>query len=581
MRDADEVKAKADIVATISRYVSLKQAGRNFKGLCPFHKEKTPSFMVSPDRQAFYCFGCGKGGSVIDFIMQYHNLEFKEALADLAHELGITLSQDSKGVGDSRERLQALLQQAKEYYRYILLTHAVGKEARLYMKDRGITDALSETFGFGYSPNSWDGVTSYLKKKGYATEELIESGLTVASQRGGYDRFRGRLMFPLCDHRGGIVGFSGRLLSPTAKEAKYINSPETPLYSKSKHLFGLNVTKKNIQERGSVVIMEGEFDVISSYHIGISNVVGIKGTAVTEDQLRLLKRYTTKLVFALDHDIAGDAASRRGIQLAEQAGFEVYVAKLTSGKDPDEIARHSPHELTKAIEKARVVYDFYLDTLKDRFDLQSPYGKKQASEEIVPVLVDIQNSVLQAHYIKEAASLFGVTADTITQSINAYAKKKPISTSPALSPELANSSDIPSKDLYLVALACQDQQAIRFEELIATQILETIQNRALRELGHHMYNQLSKGKSFIQAEKSIPDELLSVYNMVCLVDVTNLADAADTTEWQQLVRRREIDRLKIELRTLMSKLEFDPTDELVNTKMKQLHERLRELEKKR
>src|SRR3989344_4754700 len=256
MSDIDEVKTRTNIIDIIGARVTLKKAGRHFKALCPFHSEKTPSFIVSPERQSWKCFGCGKGGSVIDFVMEHDHVDFLEALESLAEKAGVKLTRRHDETPESKlkQRIFEANHLASEYYHFLLTKHVVGENARSYLKTRGVSDKTIKTFMLGYSPNSWDGLLNYLKKKGYDEKLLEHAGLTVSSGRGGYDRFRGRVMFTLKDHRGNTVGFSGRLLDPDAKEAKYINTSETLVYSKSNVLYGLDVTKAAIQKEGEAII---------------------------------------------------------------------------------------------------------------------------------------------------------------------------------------------------------------------------------------------------------------------------------------------------------------------------------------
>jgi len=383
MSDIDEVKNRLNIVDIVGERVSLKKAGRNFKGLCPFHHEKTPSFMVSPERATFHCFGCGKGGSVIDFVMEYEHIDFVESLEQLAGRAGVTLT---KRYGDSpeqklKEKMYEVNQLTSEFYQYMLTNHHVGKKALLYLKNRGISDKSIKIFGLGYSPNSWDALSLFLKKKKYDERILDQAGLTVKGNRGSYDRFRGRVMFTLRDHRGKVVGFSGRVLDPTGKglpagrqEAKYINTSETPVYVKSNVLYGLDVTKGAIAKSGEAILMEGELDLISSFQEGVGNVVAIKGSALTEGHVHLLKRFTKTLVFCLDSDIAGDAASRRGIDISEREGLEMKAIIIPSGKDPDDAVREDPIAFKKAVSAAIPIYDFFLTSIKKRFDMTSASG---------------------------------------------------------------------------------------------------------------------------------------------------------------------------------------------------------------
>ena len=267
MSDIDDVKSRLNIVDIVGAKVPLKKAGRNFKGLCPFHSEKTPSFIVSPDRQTFHCFGCGKGGSVIDFVMEYDRVDFSEALETLAATAGVTLTHRIPDTpeGRIRQKIFEVNHLASEFYHYLMTKHDLGERARIYLKHRGVSDKTAKTFMLGYSPNGWEGLYRYLTKKGYAAELLEKAGLVIRSRsgRGMYDRFRGRIMFTLRDHRGNVVGFSGRMLDPDAKEAKYINTSETPVYIKGNVLYGLDVTKSAIQKENDCILTEGEFDVIS------------------------------------------------------------------------------------------------------------------------------------------------------------------------------------------------------------------------------------------------------------------------------------------------------------------------------
>jgi len=302
MRDADQIKEKIDIVEFIQEYVPLKKAGRNFKGLCPFHSEKSPSFYVAPDRQIWHCFGaCDEGGDVISFYMKIENVTFPEALTELARRVGMTLtsSYEHDETWKQRSRLYEIHHLASEYYHYVLTKHAIGSAGRDYLTNRAISEKIIKTFMLGYAPSGWRNLLPFLMKKGYHEDEIETAGLIIRGKNGYYDRFRGRVMFTLKDHRGNIVGFSGRLLSKEAKEAKYINSPETPLYHKSKVFYGLDVTGKSISEADQAIICEGEFDVLTSFESGISNIVAIKGTALTQDQLKILKRYTNNYYMTL------------------------------------------------------------------------------------------------------------------------------------------------------------------------------------------------------------------------------------------------------------------------------------------
>lgn len=336
----EDIKQRIDIVEYIGRYVDLKKSGRNFKGICPFHQEKSPSFVVSPDRQIWHCFGtCGVGGDVISFLMKWENLSFYEALKELADSVGIKLDDvqyDDKQFA-RKQKLYEINLQALKFYSYLLQETKFGDKAREYLENRGTNEKIIKTFELGYAPSSWDSLIKYLQKKGHSVGDIIDTGLALPGRSGKpYDRFRHRLMFPLKDAKGNVVGFSGRLLDPDKKEAKYVNTPETEIYHKRENLFGIHLVKDDIRKSENVYVVEGEFDMITPFQHGISNIVAIKGAAFTDEQLGILKRYTKRITLALDMDEAGVEAMKRGIRSAEKQDFEIYVAQFTHGKDPDE-----------------------------------------------------------------------------------------------------------------------------------------------------------------------------------------------------------------------------------------------------
>ena len=343
MSQIDEVLAKTDIVELIGSYLPLKKAGRNFKALCPFHAEKTPSFIVSPERQIFKCFGCQIGGNALKFLMEYEKMDFGEALRFLAQRAGITLRDYRPGPQEAkRERLLQLNHLAAELYHFLLTEHRAGEPGRKYLAQRGIKKETIEEFNLGYAPLRRNLLEEFLVgKKGFSREELELSGLIFKNNKGQLgDRFFQRLIFPLTDQRGNVLGFSGRLIFPREGTGKYINTPETPLYHKSQMLFGLAQAKEAIRQEKKVLVVEGEFDMISPYQAGIKNVVAIKGSALTEEQVKLLHRFSEEILLALDEDSAGDAATRRGIQVALNEGLNVFVVSLLGKyKDPDEAVR--------------------------------------------------------------------------------------------------------------------------------------------------------------------------------------------------------------------------------------------------
>jgi DNA primase len=424
----EEIKKRLDIVEYIGSFISLKKTGRNFKAVCPFHNEKTPSFIVSPERQIWHCFGaCGEGGDVVKFLMKWENITFVEALRELAKKTGVTLKKISfeDKLWKKRERYFNMNLLSAEFYEYILNKTKFGKKTLDYLKNRDIKTDTSKKFQLGYAPSSWDSLRLFLKKKKFEEEEIYENGLLVKGERGNYyDRFRGRLIFPIKDSRDSIIGFSGRSMDEKEKEAKYINTPETPIYHKRETLFGINLAKDSIKKEKDVFIVEGEFDMISPYQNGFGNFVAIKGTALTNEQLMLLKRYTEKITLALDADVAGEESTRRGIEEAEKLDLEIRVVKLPVGKDPDEAVRTDLVEFKKAIKKPIPVYDFLIDTTKKKYPEESSFDKKKIADEILPFLERITNPIVRSHYIKKIASILQVSEGSVESMIQQIKRKK-------------------------------------------------------------------------------------------------------------------------------------------------------------
>ncbi len=411
MDQVEEIKSKVDMVELVQEYVPLKKAGRNFKGLCPFHSEKTPSFMVNPELQIFKCFGCGVGGDAYSFLQKIEGMEFGEALQHLADRVGIKLVTYKPTQGEQlKEKLVGINTLTGQVYHW-LLTQKTGKEAREYLKGRGISDEAIEKFKVGFAPNNWDFLLKFLiGKKKYALDDLTRAGLAVKN----YDRFRNRIMFPLANGRGQVVGFAGRVM-PGASEkegGKYVNTPETEIYHKSELLYGLDVTRAEIKNAGWVVVVEGEIDVIASWQAGVKNVVAIKGSALTEKQVELLRRICDTVVLALDTDVAGDAASRRGIEIADKNGLMIKMVKLLGAKDPGEYAIADAEGWKKAVAEAIPIYDFYLQSAMERYGLDVT-GKKRMGQELLPIWAGISDEIVKAHYVRKLADILGVGEEAV------------------------------------------------------------------------------------------------------------------------------------------------------------------------
>ncbi len=577
MADTDEIKSRINIVDYIGKRVTLKKTGRNYKGLCPFHNEKTPSFIVSPERQTFHCFGCSKGGDIFAFVMEYDHVDFVEALAELAEITGVKLT---RRAGDTpevklKQKIFEVNHLASEYYQYILTKHKLGEKARDYLKHREVSDKSIKTFALGYSPNSWDAASSYLKKKGYEEKLLETAGLTIRGNRDYYDRFRGRVMFTLKDHRGNVVGFSGRVLDSTAKEAKYINTSETPVYIKGNVLYGLDVTKAAIQKENEAIVMEGELDCISSFQAGISNVVAIKGSALTEGHVNLIRRYTEKLLFALDSDMAGDAAARRGIEMADRAGLDMRVVTLPSGKDPDDAVRENAAAVKKAIKNAIPIYDYFIASAVKRFDAQTAFGKKKVSEELLPILAKIENPIVQGHYIKKLAGALDASEETVTESMRRLHKGEGFS---AVKGEKTEKITTRSQKLetYMLALVLQGKTAELFEELSERITLADVANPAVQKILEQLQSFLAANKVFLIKDfaDSLPVELVPTLDEAFLWDIGDQLGDGElfAREWMSVLREMERVLVKREIHILTR--DPDHADQL-----RALTDRLKALEK--
>lgn len=423
MSQIQQVKEAINIVELLSEKLSLQRAGTYWKANCPFHSEKSPSFFVSEQFQRYKCFGCGEHGDVFTFLEKYDGLTFGEALQQLAERAGIKLeSYRPDPAEEQRQILLEILDLAKEYYSYLLNEHEAGEPGRAYLKERGVTKESQKVFQMGYAMDAWDGLITYLHgKKGYPLEALEDAGLTVRGKTGRpYDRFRGRLMFPLKNHRGQVVGFSGRTLIKDAKEAKYINSPETMLYHKSQMLYGYSELYQFLRTTKTAIVVEGEFDVISSAQAHVNNVVAIKGSALTADHLRLLSRVVEKIIFSLDVDAAGIKATKRAIELAKDLPLEMRVVRVPNGKDPDELARQDPAAWCEAAKSSVSVYEFLVQAALQQYDANTPEGKRQIVTDLAPVLEHISHAVEQEVYVKKLAAALNTKEETLRQDMRKF-----------------------------------------------------------------------------------------------------------------------------------------------------------------
>ncbi len=430
MDPKDEIKQKIEISELIGEYLDLKPAGtRGFKAVCPFHFEKTPSFHVSNDRQVWHCFGCGEGGDCFSFVMKMEGMDFPEALLHLGQKVGVEVKRFSSTDSQVKQRLLAINTLASKYFQKVLEQSSQAQLTRSYVQERGISLELMQKFGLGFALGDWSALSDVLLKHDYRESEIVSAGLAQKKHSGSgiIDRFRERLMIPLRDQHGNTVGFTGRILPFSKKDPgfsppKYMNSPETPLYHKGELLFGLDVAKRAIKEYDSVIIVEGNLDVIASHKAGVEQVVASSGTALTESQLRLLARYTKKLIFAFDQDAAGFTAAKRGISLARGLGFDVRAILLpVDVKDPDELVQKDPKSWQEIALHSVPIMEFFIARLLEGKDLTNVDHKRQISQELLPMLREIQDVVEQQHWINVVSGILGVDVARLRSAIGSPA----------------------------------------------------------------------------------------------------------------------------------------------------------------
>ena len=431
---AEEVRARADIVEIIGEYVALRPAGRSYKGLCPFHAERTPSFTVSPERQLYYCFGCGAGGNVYTFLMKHLGLSFPEALLRVAERAGMGAEVEralSRGTApgplQQAVRLREALQAAAEWFAHQLWQGSSGEAARGYLRRRRVSEATARAFGLGFAPDQWHALEQALRARGFPPALLEQAGLVVAREGptgGTYDRFRGRLIFPVADGRGQVVGFGGRALQE-GQEPKYLNSPETPLYQKGRLLYGLHLAREAIRRSGRAVVVEGYMDVLAMHQFGLAEAVATCGTSLTAEHGRLLARLAGAVVVAYDADAAGQAAALRGLKQLRAAGLDVRVAVLPEGHDPDSLLRQEGRAaMERVLASARGVYEFAVERALAGADLRSPEGKAQAAANIVSILAEVPGAVEQEALVQVVARRLGVSPRSLRRDVWRYQRRQ-------------------------------------------------------------------------------------------------------------------------------------------------------------
>ncbi|HUD10259.1 MAG TPA: DNA primase [Candidatus Saccharimonadales bacterium] len=452
----EEVKARLSIEDVISEYVQLKRSGRNWRGLSPFTNEKTPSFMVSPEKQIWHDFSSGKGGNMFNFVMEMEGLDFKGALELLARQAGIDLEQyrtHGADNGPDKKRLQEVLELSTKFYQRHFTRYQVAFNYILH--ERKFTRETVLTWRIGYAPASGSALTNFLSSKGFTEMEMNQAGVSVRRSQGYVDMFRDRLIIPLQDSFGAVIGFTARILSDSPNAPKYINTPHTVLYDKSRHVFGLHLAKEAIRKDGYAVVTEGNLDVIASHQAGVAQVVAVAGTALTEQQVKILSRLTNDIRLCFDADRAGLAATERSIPIASKVGVSLGIIDIPSGKDPDELIRKDPKLWQAAVNSQTYALDWLMEHYKQLIDINSAPGKRQFTDILLPLVRRLSDSVEQDHYMNAIASAIDVSRDALASKLHGIPENKVAYKSQRNVPVLSSAEQIEYDKLqdHLLALA--------------------------------------------------------------------------------------------------------------------------------
>ena len=458
----EEIKKRVDIVDLIGSYIRLSKAGANFKAVCPFHNEKTPSFYVSPSREIFHCFGCNAGGDVFRFVSMMEGVEFPEALSILAERAGVVLRREDPRLSGERRKLLNLILDATKYFESGLAKSGAAMD---YLRTRGLKDETIKNFRLGFIPDGWDNLLNYLTQKGYKAEEVGKAGFAISSSNPNsrtkyYDRFRSRIMFPIADSSGRIVGFSGRIFNKETNEGKYINTPNTVLYDKSKILYLWDRAKNDVRKENSCVVVEGQMDALMSHQAGITNTVATSGTALGFAHTLLIKRLASKLLLAFDNDTAGETASKRAYELALDSGFEVNVIEVPEGKDPAETLALDPELWVGAIKNAKPIIAFFLDNLGKKFGGDMHKIRTEARTAVLPYVARFSSEIEKAHWVQETAKILQLKEEPLWEEI------KKISAS-------GRAGDSQAKEVKFVDVALKTRRHLVEERILGMLVWKT------------------------------------------------------------------------------------------------------------
>jgi len=489
----EEIKNRLNIVDVVQSYIKIQKAGANYRALCPFHSEKKPSFFISPTRQIWHCFGCNFGGDIFKFVMKIEGVEFGDALRILAQKAGVELKRQDPKIRTERQRLYEISELACRFFEKQLEESEAGEETKKYLLNRGLKEETIKKWRLGYAPDVWQGLSNFLISKGYKREEMIKAGLAVKSEKkeSYFDRFRARIIFPVFDLSSQVIGFGGRILENKKHDevAKYVNTPNTLLYDKSHVLYGLNKAGIEIRKKNNCVLVEGYMDVIIANQAGFENVVAASGTALTSYQLNILKRYSDNLLTAFDMDIAGDTATKRGIDLAQSSGFNIKIITMPEDKDPADVISQNPQEWQDFVLKAKTIHDFYFEDTFSKFDKNTLEGKKEIAKALLPVIKRIPNKIEQNIWLKDLATSLGVREEDVLEEffktkidppLFALAQKRGVESETPLAPKTRR--ELLEERTIVLAIKCPaifnliQEENLSFFSPQAVKLIERLQN---------------------------------------------------------------------------------------------------------
>jgi DNA primase len=498
--DIEQIKSRLNVVDILGEYIKLDKAGANWRAVCPFHNEKSPSFMVNEEKQIWHCFGCQKGGDVFTFVMEMEGLEFQEALKNLAEKAGVQLQSYNPKKAQEKNKTSEILELATKFYETQLWKGEGQKKIMGYLRERGLNDETIKEFRLGYAPLGWRNVLNFLTGRGYSAQEILQTGLLVQKTKNNeqrtinnnentnsnvdhwslspddcYDRFRDRIIFPIADYSGKVLGYSARV-SPGGDEsqAKYVNSPETQVYHKSRVLYGLDRAKAEIKKQDFVLLVEGQMDVIASHQAGIANTVAVSGTALTQDQIVILKRYTKNIKMFFDMDSAGENATKKSVKLCLANDMSVRIVNLDNGKDAAEMAKADPEKLKENVEQALPAMEYFFKKTFQKFDKNNAEDKKKITEELLDMIVNLENEVEKNHWVKKLADDLNVTESALTDELKKINLKDRITNSNSTLENISEKADkknitkkeMLTRELIGLMLACPIiwQEVVKIKE---------------------------------------------------------------------------------------------------------------------